>query len=80
MEWTLFLCKQTHDFVELDVDFELDADIISRIPIWVMFPILSIGYWLVIALILVVNAIGILLVTNGFNPKVDKISYERWIY
>lgn len=45
-----------------DVDFELDADLISRIPIWVKFPRLSIGYSFVIALILASNAIGIPLV------------------
>lgn len=60
-----------------DMDFELDSDMFSQIPIWVKFPRLSVGYWSVTALSKVASAIGIPLVTGGFTAKAEKISYAR---
>ncbi|KAH0633055.1 hypothetical protein KY284_035841 [Solanum tuberosum] len=60
-----------------DVDFERDADMFSRIPIWVKFPRLSVRYWSITTLSKVASAIGIPLVTNGFTSKAKKIPYVR---
>ncbi|KAH0633054.1 hypothetical protein KY284_035840 [Solanum tuberosum] len=60
-----------------DVDFELDADMFSQIPIWVKFPRLPVGYWSAMTFRKVASAIGIPLLTDGFSSKVEKICYTR---
>lgn len=51
------------------MDFELDADMISQIPIWVEFPRLPIGYRSITTLIKVSSATGIPSITDGLLLK-----------
>ncbi|KAK4731383.1 hypothetical protein R3W88_024371 [Solanum pinnatisectum] len=60
-----------------DMDFELDVDMYSQIPIWVKFPRLPVGYWSGMTLSKVSSANGIPLVTDRFTAKAEKISYVR---
>ncbi|KAH0636125.1 hypothetical protein KY290_036549 [Solanum tuberosum] len=78
--------KKVWGFVELPrpmilrnwyMDFKLDSDMFSEIPIWVNFPRLAVGYWSVTALSKVSSAIGIPLVMDEFTAKAEKISYVR---
>ncbi|KAK6779984.1 hypothetical protein RDI58_022168 [Solanum bulbocastanum] len=50
-------------------DFELDADMVIEIPIWVKFPRLLLGYSYVTSLSMVASAIRIPLVMDWFTAK-----------
>lgn len=52
-------------------------DMLSHIPIWVIFSRLPIGYWSEKALSKVASVIGVHLYTDGYTATVEKISYAR---
>ncbi|KAG5585785.1 hypothetical protein H5410_046219 [Solanum commersonii] len=62
------------------VDFELDGDMFSQIPIWVKFPRLPVRYWSFTTLSKVASAMRIRLGTDGFTAKAEKISYARVLF
>ncbi|XP_060178097.1 uncharacterized protein LOC132608034 [Lycium barbarum] len=58
-------------------DFVFDPDCMCKIPLWVKFPGLPVGYWSSDALSKVASVVRELLHTDKFTSEYDKISYAR---
>lgn len=59
------------------MDFELDKEVLSLIPLWVKFPRLHVGYWSIQELSNVDGAMGQPLHTGNFTANVEKISFAN---
>lgn len=59
------------------IDFEFNPDCLDKIPLWVKFPSLHFGYWLVDFLSKLASVVGRMMYTDKFMVALEHISYAR---
>ncbi|XP_047264095.1 uncharacterized protein LOC124896569 [Capsicum annuum] len=59
------------------IDFDFNPECIRRIPLWVQFPGLPVGYWSTEALSKISSVVGKPLYTDKVTAEMERISYAR---
>ncbi|KAH0689114.1 hypothetical protein KY289_016472 [Solanum tuberosum] len=77
MEGPYYVNNQPLILKQWELDFELDKEALSIVPLWVKFPGLPVGYWSVEALSKVASAVGRLIHIDRFTENAERISYAR---
>ncbi|KAH0685695.1 hypothetical protein KY290_017216 [Solanum tuberosum] len=77
MEGPYYVNNQPLILYQWELDFELDKEELSIVPLWVKFPGLPVSYWSVEALSKVVSAVGRPIHTDMFTANAERISYAR---
>ncbi|KAM3337632.1 hypothetical protein P3S68_031957 [Capsicum galapagoense] len=60
-----------------EIDFDFDPEYIRRIPLWVQFPGLPVGYWSTKALSKIASVVGKPLYTDKVTAEIERILYAR---
>lgn len=60
-----------------EIGFVLDLECLSKVPLWIKFPSLPVGYWSVEALIKLTSVIGKPLYTDKIPYRMERIYYAR---
>ncbi|KAM3221680.1 hypothetical protein P3L10_020950 [Capsicum annuum] len=61
------------------LDFEFNPECLSKIPLWVKFPSLPLGYWSKKELSKLASVVGKLLYTDKCTAEIERISYARFL-